>query len=364
MITKTSVRERLERLEESLSVHAMRSAESAGRETAEARCPLRTEFQRDRDRIVHSKAFRRLKHKTQVFTAPLGDHYVTRLTHTLEVSQIARTIARALNLNEDLAEAISLGHDLGHTPFGHVGEDEMDRLIRGSGAPGSGFRHARQSLRVVEAVEKDGAGLNLTREVRDGIASHSKPQGDFLSPDMVAGLTLEAQIVRMSDAIAYLNHDLADAFRAGVVRPGDVPREVMRDLGERHSERIGAIVSDVVDSSWAAASGNGAGGGRPIISMGPAVRAAVNTFRAFMFERVYMPEDAGQQGTAARLIVRVLFEHYTDNPDRIPPEHRLRAESAELAVIDYISGMTDNYAIARVDELRPGISGPLLDGVS
>ncbi len=363
VIAKTSVRERLEERESALSPLALRSARSAGREMAEPPCPLRTEFQRDRDRIVHSKAFRRLKHKTQVFTAPLGDHYVTRLTHTLEVSQIARTIARALDLNEDLTEAISLGHDLGHTPFGHVGEDEVDRLVRGSGAPGTGFRHARQSLRVVEAVEKDGAGLNLTREVRDGIASHSKPRGDFLAPGMVSGLSLEAQVVRISDAVAYLNHDLADAFRAGVIRPAEVPAEVLGTLGARHSERIGAIVTDVVESSWAAAAGS-AGGVRPTIGMGPAVRSAVNAFRGFMFERVYMPEDAGPQGAAARRIVRLLFEHYSENPDLIPPEHRVRAESAQLAVIDYISGMTDNYAIRRAEELRGGISGPLLDGVS
>ena len=364
MVTsKTSVRERLEAREELLSPLAARSAASAGRAEAEPPCPLRTEFQRDRDRIIHSKAFRRLKHKTQVFTAPLGDHYVTRLTHTLEVSQIARTIARALNLSEDLAEAIALGHDLGHTPFGHVGEDEMDRLVRGTGKIGSGFRHARQSLRVVEKVARGGLGLNLTQEVRHGIVSHSKPQGDFLSPDMVSGLTLEAQIVRISDAVAYLNHDLQDAFRAGVFRCEDVPTEVTGTLGERHSERIGTIVSDIVENSEAARGENGYGPGSSMIRMGDEVRSAVNCFRAFMFERVYLPEDAGIQGRAARRIVTMLFEHYSGHPDQIPPEYRLRAETAELAVIDYISGMTDNYAIRRGEELRPGIAGPLMDGV-
>ena len=369
--TQTSVRERIEAREDLLSPHAQRSASTAGREITELPSPLRTEFQRDRDRIIHSMAFRRLKHKTQVFVAPQGDHYVTRLTHTLEVSQIARTIARALNLNEDLTEAIALGHDLGHTPFGHVGEDEVDRLVRGDGEPGSGFRHAGQSLRVVEALEKEGSGLNLTAEVRRGIASHSKPQGDFLSPGLVENLSLEAQIVRVSDAVAYLNHDLMDAFRAGVLDEKEVPRGVFDVLGTRHSHRIDRIVTDIVQHSRAAAgeSGPAAGvdgvtGNPPIITMGAAVRQAVNDFRAFMFERVYVPQDVGEQGRSARAIVGLLFGYYSDNPDRVPPEYRLRAATGERAVIDYISGMTDHYAMRKAEVLQPGISGPLTTGVS
>ncbi len=308
-------------------------------------------------------AFRRLKHKTQVFVAPQGDHYVTRLTHTLEVSQIARTIARALNLNEDLTEAIALGHDLGHTPFGHVGEDEVDRLVRGDGEPGSGFRHARQSLRVVEALEKDGDGLNLTAEVRQGIASHSKPQGDFLSPDLIRDLHLEGQIVRVSDAVAYLNHDLMDAFRAGVIDEGQVPVGVFDVLGARHSQRIDRIVTDIVQHSSFAAGEDGTIGDTPVITMGPTVRQAVNDFRAFMFKRVYVPEDVGEQGRSARAIVKLLFGYYSGNPGEIPPEYRLMAERDERAVVDYISGMTDHYAMRGGEILQPGISGPLKVGV-
>ena len=239
---RPSVRLRLEARERYLSPFAAQSSQSAGRAIPEPPSDVRTEYQRDRDRILHCKAFRRLKHKTQVFIAPLGDHYVTRLTHTLEVSQIARTIARALNLNEDLAEAIGLGHDLGHTPFGHIGEDELDKLLPG------GFRHNRQSLNIVERVERDGRGLNLTHEVRQGILRHSKPRGDFL--EALDDLTLEAQVVRISDAVAYLNHDLADAFRAGIISPADLPASVAAILGARHSQRIDTIVCDIIDHSW------------------------------------------------------------------------------------------------------------------
>ena len=239
---------------------AAKSAQSAGRAIPEPPSDVRTEYQRDRDRIIHSKAFRRLKHKTQVFIAPLGDHYVTRLTHTLEVSQIARTIARALNLNEDLTEAIALGHDLGHTPFGHIGEDELDKILP------DGFRHARQSLNIVERVERDGRGLNLTWEVRQGILNHSKPRGDFLAA-RDDGITLEAQIVRTSDAVAYINHDLADAFRAGIISEDDLPSSVATSLGSRHSERIDTIVCDVIDNSFYVSGLNGTGdstnGGMP-----------------------------------------------------------------------------------------------------
>ena len=241
---RQAVRERLERLEEALSPYASRSNASRGRERPESPSPLRTEFQRDRDRIIHTKAFRRLKHKTQVFIAPAGDHYVTRLTHTLEVAQIARTIARALNLNEDLVEAMALGHDLGHTPFGHVGEETLDQLSE------SGFTHSAQSLRIVELLEKDGEGLNLTWEVRQGILCHSKPRGDFLAAETDEQLTLEGQVLRLADSVAYLNHDIADAFRAGILKAADLPEEVDRVLGDSHSQRINALVSDTVYASW------------------------------------------------------------------------------------------------------------------
>lgn len=345
------IRHRLEEKEEALSPFAMRSRQSRGRVAPEKPSDLRTEFQRDRDRIIHCKAFRRLKHKTQVFIAPLGDHYVTRLTHTLEVAQIARTIARALDLNEDLTEAICLGHDMGHTPFGHVGEDELDKIHP------DGFKHSQQSLRIVEQVEKEGKGLNLTWEVRHGIVSHSKPRGDFLDPDMTDGLSLEGQICRVSDAIAYLNHDLADAFRADVLCNDDLPREVSEVLGGSHSQRVDSMVRDIVDSSWAA---TGLEGGpesqSPVITMSPYVKHAVITLREFMFDRVYVPEDRGEEGQTARRVVRLLYGHFNDNRQNIPPEYGVRSKSEDQAVVDYVSGMTDHYALRLAETIQPGIA--------
>ena len=347
MIT-APVRHRLEDREDTLSPYAARSRDSH-RDRPEEPSPLRTQFQRDRDRIVHSKSFRRLKHKTQVFIAPLGDHYVTRLTHTLEVSQIGRTIARALNLNEDLTEAIALGHDIGHTPFGHVGEDELDSLHP------AGYRHAEQSLRTVERLERGGEGLNLTWDVRHGIVSHSKPRGDFFGDTVPDGLSFEGQICRVSDAVAYLNHDLADAFRAGVLDPDELPSEANRTLGVRHSERIDAMVTDVVESSWQAAGEDGldAADG-PTITMSSRVREAVNVLRDFMFERVYTPEDKGAQGQAAREIIRLMYRYYGDNPSDIPQEYGYD----DRAVVDFIAGMTDLYALRVADRLSPGITKP------
>ena len=318
---------------------------------------MRSEFQRDRDRILHTKAFRRLKHKTQVFIAPLGDHYVTRLTHTLEVAQIARTIARALNLNEDLTEAIALGHDLGHTPFGHVGEDEMDLLHPG------GFRHSRQSLRIVERLEKDGEGLNLTWEVRQGILRHSKPQGDFLDGSLVEDLSLEGQICRVSDAVAYLNHDLADAFRAGVIDDGRLPASVSEVLGDSHARRIDTLVSDIIASSWAASGESGgesgaACSGRPVISMSHEVRGAFNELRDFMFTTVYLPGDESILGQTARKIVRTLYRHFDAHREQIPPEYGYRSRSEDMIVVDFISGMTDLYAIRIAERIQPGITKP------
>ena len=327
---------------------------------AEPPSPTRSEFQRDRDRVIHSKAFRRLKRKTQVFAAPPGDHYATRLTHTLEVAQIARTIARALNLNEDLTEAIALGHDLGHTPFGHLGEDELNRLYPG------GFHHSRQSLRIVERVEKDGRGLNLMWETRRGILLHSKPRGDFLKKNGAASerLSLEGQICRVADAVAYLNHDLADAFRAGVLTPDALPPAVSRVLGDTHARRIDALVSDIVATSWRAA---GAGGGAdpdddgppPSIGMSDETRSAFYALREFMFDNVYLPEDETEAGCAARRVIRLLYRHYDANRHLMPAEYARRSESQDLAVVDFVSGMTDRYAMKIAETLRPGIAAPL-----
>ncbi len=350
-MTSASIRHRLEEREECLSPFAVRSRESKGRAIPEEPSQLRTEFQRDRDRILHCKAFRRLKHKTQVFIAPLGDHYVTRLTHTLEVAQIARTIARALNLNEDLTEAIALGHDMGHTPFGHIGEDALDRLYP------EGFQHSRQSLRIVERLEKDGQGLNLTWEVRQGIERHSKPRGDFLGGGPPDGLTLEGQICRISDAVAYLNHDLADAFRAGVLSEDDIPAEVADVLGKRHSRRIDTMVSDIAETSWAA---SGFQQGREAdglaISMSLPVRQAMMTLREFMFQRVYLPTDEEEEGLAARRIVRLLYHHYDTNPREMPVEYAAEGFCGDRAKIDYIASMTDRYAIRAAEGIEPGIA--------
>ena len=355
--SRSSIRRRLEEREQQLSPFAARSSQSAGRAIPEPPSDVRTEFQRDRDRIIHSKAFRRLKHKTQVFIAPLGDHYVTRLTHTLEVSQIARTIARALNLNEDLAEAIALGHDLGHTPFGHIGEDELDKILPG------GFRHSRQSLNVVDRIEREGRGLNLTWEVRQGILMHSKPRGDFLAA-LDNDITLEAQIVRTSDAVAYINHDLADAFRAGILSDEDLPASVARVLGNRHSERIDTIVCDIIDHSYHVSGLDTAGaptnGTLPepqlTITMGDEVRAAFMELREFMFDTVYLPNDDSQEGDAARRIIRFLYGYFGERHDEIPSEYGQRSRTRQEAVVDYVSGMTDLYAIRLAEKLSPGIT--------
>ena len=360
------IRERLEAFEERLSPFASRSHRSQGREYAEDPSPMRTEFQRDRDRIIHSKAFRRLKHKTQVFIAPTGDHYVTRLTHSLEVAQIGRTIARALNLNEDLVEAMSNGHDLGHTPFGHIGEDTLNQLAS------EGFAHSVQSLRIVERLEKEGRGLNLTWEVRQGIVCHSKPQGDFLDENLARFLTLEGQILRLADSVAYLNHDIADAFRAGMLTSEDLPEEVNRILGTTHSQRIDALVTDIVTASWAAtgeASNNSPNGEPPktgeppVITMSDDVRGAMNSLRAFMFQEVYLPLGRTQESEAAREIIRLIFNRLLAHPEGIPAAYFYHEETAEQAAIDFLSGMTDHYAIRLAEELRPGISRGIFDRV-
>ena len=324
-----TLREQTQRWEEEkLSPLACRSAQTRGRARPEEECQVRTPFQRDTDRIVYSKAFRRLKHKTQVFLQPEGDHYRTRMTHTLEVSRIARTIARALALNEDLTEAIALGHDLGHTPFGHAGERLLDRVMPG------GFAHYQQSVRVVERLEKNGEGLNLTWEVRNGIVCHTKgPQA----------ATLEGQVVRLADQIAYINHDIEDALRGGVIYPMDIPLEVSRVLGFTHGARIDALVKDAVEASR----------GQDAIRQSPEVGEAMAALKDFMFANVYTnPLAKGEEGKAQELLLR-LFEHYQKNPDELPADFQAirQEEGVDRAVCDYIAGMTDPFAVEKYKEL-------------
>ncbi len=338
-----SVRERLEEREESLSPYAAKS-KFAHRHRYEEPCAVRTEFQRDRDRIIHCKAFRRLKHKTQVFIAPLGDHYVTRLTHTLEVAQIARTIARALNLNEDLEEAISLGHDLGHTPFGHVGEEVLNELFP------AGFRHNEQSLRVIEVLEKDGRGLNLTQEVREGILKHSKSRETILGDNWETSSTLEGQICKLADTIAYINHDIGDAIRAGVITVEDLPVMAIRGLGESHRERINTLVTDVIKTSWAA-TGFEDQQTQPVISLSSEVLKPMNILRDFLFERVYNIRSMREETERAREVVRGLYHYYVQNPNRLPEEFPKTEGKIERAVVDYIAGMTDQYALRLAQEV-------------
>lgn len=324
-----NLRETIERKEQQfLSPFAAASAKSRGRVRSEEPCSLRTEFQRDRDRIIHSKSFRRLKHKTQVFIAPEGDHFRTRLTHTLEVAQIARTIARALNLNEDLAEAIALGHDLGHTPFGHAGEDVLDEIVQGA------FNHNEQSLRVVDVLEQ-GKGLNLTHEVRDGILNHTGSQ---------LPSTLEGRIVKISDRIAYINHDIDDALRGGILKPEDLPKECLRVLGSDHRNRINTMVVDVVETSL----------GKNLVSMSDRVWAATNSLRNFLFNEVYIGSKAKTEEQKAKRVVKELFEYYMENSQDLPENLQLQLEQGDSicrVVTDYIAGMTDRYAINLFSQL-------------
>lgn len=337
------VRQRTEETEESLSPCASRSSLSRGRLRWEEPCPIRTAFQRDRDRIVHCNAFRRLKHKTQVFIAPLGDHYVTRLTHTLEVSQIARTISRALNLNEDLTEAVALGHDLGHTPFGHVGEDVLNEL-----SP-DGFRHNEQSLRVVDLLEKDGHGLNLTWEVRDGILNHSKSDTDILGEGWTGVGTIEGQVVKMSDIVAYINHDVADALRAHVITENDLPDSAVRVLGHSSSLRINTLVCDIVNCSLATI--ENATSARPTVGMSPQVLQAANSLREFLFDKVYNPSLASKETEKAGEIMRLVYSYFLKHEDKLPEEYSLREDSVERKVVDYVAGMTDQYALRMAEKI-------------
>lgn len=313
-----------EKLElERLSPFAMPSAKTKGRAQTEDACILRTEFQRDRDRILHCKAFRRLAHKTQVFISPEGDHYRTRLTHTLEVAQTARTLARALNLNEDLVEAIALGHDLGHTPFGHTGEHVLKQLTNGE------FSHNKHSLRVVDVLENNGQGLNLTFEVRDGILNH---------PTSGTPCTLEGKVVQLSDKIAYINHDIDDAIRGKVLSQGALPEDCLKVLGNTSSERLNSIISDIVRKS----------DGKREIQMSPEVKEAFYKMREFLFKHVYVGSVAKEQEGKAERVVSELYYYYMGDLNRLPDSYRRRlqmGDSEQQIVCDYIAGMTDRYAV-------------------
>lgn len=310
-------------------------AEDAVREVPEDPCPLRTAFQRDRDRIIHTKAFRRLKHKTQVFISPEGDHYRTRLTHTLEVSAIGRTVARAMGLNEDLVEAITMGHDLGHAPFGHAGEHALDDLLREE--HGRRFLHNEQSVRVVEVLEREGRGLNLTREVRDGIRHHT---GEGRPT------TLEGQIVRLVDRIAYVNHDIDDAVRAGIISEADLPRAEIAVLGSSTSERITCLVSDIVGSSADAEE----------IRQSDEVGEAFRSLRGFMFDEVYLASPAADEAGRARYVVQALVRAYLDDPSLLPEG---RDDDVVTRVTDHVSGMTDRYAVRVHRDMFVPHEGPL-----
>ncbi len=326
-----TVREELERLEHRrLNPLAAFSDRSTGRPRPEPEREedVRTCFQRDTDRIVHSKAFRRLMHKTQVFLNPEGDHYRTRMTHTLEVTRIAKTVTRALGLNEDLAEAIAMGHDLGHTPFGHAGEAALTECW------GRPFRHNEQSLRVVDILEKDGQGLNLCNEVREGIVGHTGP---------VIPKTLEGQIVRRADQIAYVNHDIDDAIRAGILRAEDIPRDIAAILGENQRDRINTLVCDMIFTSREAGS----------ICMTPQIQKALADLRSFMFARVYHNPVAKGEESKARDMLQMLFRFYVDHPEQLPADFQpqLSFDGLGRTVCDYIAGMTDNYAIEKFNEI-------------
>ncbi len=317
-----------------LAPWACLSSATVGRPRPEPACPIRTAFQHDRDRILHSKSFRRLKYKTQVFLAPEGDHYRTRLTHTLEVAQIARTVARALALNEDLAEAIALGHDLGHTPFGHAGERVLDELTPG------GFRHVRQSGRVVSILEDEGRGLNLTGEVLDGILKHSKGRGPLLDggPETLA-MTLEGRVVRLADIIAYVNHDLDDAVRAGLIRPSQVPEGIVRTLGAAHSQRINTMVRDMIEASLAADGTD--------IRLSEQVAATIFDLRNWLFEHVYRVPSVHDDFEKASRVLRELFRFFMARPEALEQHggRRLSGDPRAVSVADFVAGMTDRYAM-------------------
>lgn len=324
-----NIRERIEKREhEFLSTHAKKSDESLGRKNEEDPCDIRTIFQRDRDRILHTKAFRRLKHKTQVFISPEGDHYRTRLTHTLEVAQISRTIARALSLNEDLTEAIALGHDLGHTPFGHTGENVLNQLHP------EGFRHNEHSLRIVDELEqhKGKPGLNLSAEVRDGILNHT---------GAVLPITLEGQIVKIADRIAYINHDIDDSLRAGVLRMEELPQESIFVLGETHGQRLDTLVKDIIENSWE----------KDRIIQSEKIALAMQVLRKYLFEHVYLHSSAKQEEGKAINLLKELYQYYLNHPEEVPQPYHRPEYSIDDSVCYFIAGMSDRYALSRFSNI-------------
>ena len=323
-----NIREQSELIErQTLSKYACLSENSKGRLQPEEKCTVRTEFQRDRDRIIHCKSFRRLKHKTQVFLEPVGDHYRTRLTHTLEVSQIARTIARALRVNEDLTEAIALGHDLGHTPFGHAGESALNNIYP------DGFRHFEQSLRVVDILENDGEGLNLTYETRNGILCHTRGQESD---------TIEGRIVKIADRIAYINHDIDDAVRAGVIKLSDIPKDIIQALGHDHSQRINTLVLSLIENTV-----------DENLKMESSIQNAFDRLHTFMFEEVYLKDHAKSEMQKIPEFIASLYRYFVKYPNEMPQEMQNIAKrfSVERAVCDYIAGMTDKYAVEKYESL-------------
>jgi dGTPase len=335
-----TIREELEEIERKvLSPFAALSSESKGRMKPEEPCPIRTCFQRDRDRIIHSKSFRRMKHKTQVFLSPTGDHYRTRLTHVIEVAQIARTISKSLRLNEDLTEAIALGHDLGHTPFGHAGEAVLDEIFPG------GFKHVIHSLRVVDVLERDGQGLNLTYEVRDGISKHSKGMGPVDNPKYRPE-TMEGQSVRVSDLVAYANHDVDDAIRAGLITNDDLPKECVEVLGRTNSERINKMVTDIIFET------KKLGEKKVIISR--EVEEAMVELRRYLFDTVYMNDEVRKNFLKAKKLMKELYEYFCANPEefwKIYGKNARDGETIERSVCDFIAGMTDSYAISVYEKI-------------
>jgi dGTPase len=342
-----SIRERLERQEDATLTPRATRSKGAPRQRPEEPSAMRTEFQRDRDRIIHTKSFRRLMHKTQVFIGPKGDHYRTRLTHTLEVTQIARTIGRALNLNEDLIEAIGMGHDLGHTPFGHAGERALAEVI-------DGFRHNEQSLRLVDKLENDGQGLNLSEPVRDGILRHSKGRASIMQSHSMNPASLEGHVVKIADGVAYMNHDLDDAIRAGIITETDIPDDVIRILGGRHSERINTLVTDIIEQSDVISPD-----GR--ITMSAQTREVADVLRNFLYERVYDPINTRPETHQAQDIVRRHYHYFVTHPEEMPtlyvnshPE-----DSVERRVADFVASMTDRFAIELYQKLHiPAVLAP------
>ncbi len=330
MIASLRIREQAEADEDRRLAKAATRSTQATRARPEAPDPLRLAFALDRDRILHSKAFRRLKRKTQVFLAPVGDHYRTRLTHTLEVNQLGRTIARALGLNEDLVDAMTLGHDIGHTPYGHIGEEVLAEFLP------EGFRHNEQSVRIVEKLEKGGKGLNLAEQTKDGMLKHSATRDALHTAAWGVPMTPEGTVTRYADKVAYLNHDVDDAIRAGIISENDLPKDVREALGETRAQRLDTMIYDVIVTSY----------GKDDIGMSDEVLAATNAFRDFMFDHVYLSGPAKTEDEKAKDLLRALFEHFEKRPGEMPSEYKriVEEEGVRRAVADYVSGMTDRYA--------------------